>query len=1052
MATPPAADALKGEGNALFKAGDFRAAVGKYTAAINAAPQNHVLFSNRSAAYCQMGEFTAALADAKRCVELAPNYAKGHHRLYAALHGLRRFNDALGALQQCVAVAPENKTYAEELDKMKRVVQQATEHAQEHFATSDSTPSASTQQPIMKILWRLQSKYGKTPTFGPAPQFAIDYTASLAHPLYPEPYSKSQTMVTAHLQWRRGMQMARQTQCVGTPVTHAGDASKHTMQMKGVRGVFECVSNALLMDNNGLVLTAGDLEALEVSAQFESHTTGAIGTSRHDQAMPAAEVVAKYAERRASGVSWDAIRPALAITIRVTFVKGYLTAIQGHFGDGVQRMTRAIQILSLARDTIDPHEPLGVRGNTMQPSLERAMRCVMLDQLMTLAHEDARDHNVGRRYADNLAQGSNATQRRSWAAEVKKQAELVLASVQQHPWPGLRNPSFEGTCDARAFHFHHISSAFLALGWFYRKFSAQTLPKMHAAAFTGGMLRNLNPDAPTLYESDEDGGAPDVKTFYTNRRLAADFYRRAAENLALDDPVLPHALGSWCQCRAEAGLGTLREFRGIKALWDKCLPVNLAPNRERHGGYKMVGMVLDCLEEAGRTQELSPGFPMAHVYDVAPDEITMVSAEKAAEDSPWQALPMEDRPFPTMRTQNDNTGEIDGVTSLQPESREAGAESRRHAIARGEALRALPTEKHFLPPGQKEVSAANSRNVATLDEEEEAEALPNGVPAPAQTPPPPDFVDAITADVMADPVKLPAGSVVDRRTIEAHLSRCAVEGKPTTCPFTRQPLTIDDVEPLPALRGRIAAWREERRAEKAKAAVDRAVATGRATTWSDAAEMRSWMKTHRDNAAKANADVLGDALSAEEKREVYAGAFFGQQVPFVPLTWVPLLEEAAAELGCFFGNMGPTIVEGCFRVNIVSLPSQSELKTAGNAAVRAGRHATAIKFYKAALALEAGAVRVTGVTDEGVVTTKDLVNCARHLLLSNRSLCHTKLGDADAAVADARACTELAPSFAKGWRRLEAALRAKGDDKAADDVATEAAAKHMARLFSANGI
>ena len=65
---------------------------------------------------------------------------------------------------------------------------------------------------------------------------------------------------------------------------------------------------------------------------------------------------------------------------------------------------------------------------------------------------------------------------------------------------------FEGTCDARAFHFHHISSAFLALGWFYRKFSAQTLPKMHAAALTGGMLRNLNPAAPTLYECDEDGG------------------------------------------------------------------------------------------------------------------------------------------------------------------------------------------------------------------------------------------------------------------------------------------------------------------------------------------------------------------------------------------------------------------------------------------------------------------------------------------------------------------------------------------------------------------
>ena len=105
------------------------------------------------------------------------------------------------------------------------------------------------------------------------------------------------------------------------------------------------------------------------------------------------------------------------------------------------------------------------------------MRCVALDQLMTLAHTDAADHNLNM-YADNLAQGSNATQRRSWAAEVKRQAELVLASVREHPWMNLGDRSFRGACATRAFHFNHIAAAFLALGWYYRRFSLQTMPNM----------------------------------------------------------------------------------------------------------------------------------------------------------------------------------------------------------------------------------------------------------------------------------------------------------------------------------------------------------------------------------------------------------------------------------------------------------------------------------------------------------------------------------------------------------------------------------------------
>lgn len=56
--------------------GDFLLAIERYTAAITLNRNNHVLFSNRSAAYARVGKFAEALEDAKRCHELKPDWPK----------------------------------------------------------------------------------------------------------------------------------------------------------------------------------------------------------------------------------------------------------------------------------------------------------------------------------------------------------------------------------------------------------------------------------------------------------------------------------------------------------------------------------------------------------------------------------------------------------------------------------------------------------------------------------------------------------------------------------------------------------------------------------------------------------------------------------------------------------------------------------------------------------------------------------------------------------------------------------------------------------------
>lgn len=77
---------------------------------------------------------------------------------------------------------------------------------------------------------------------------------------------------------------------------------------------------------------------------------------------------------------------------------------------------------------------------------------------------------------------------------------------------------------------------------------------------------------------------------------------------------------------------------------------------------------------------------------------------------------------------------------------------------------------------------------------------------------PAEFEDPILGDLMKDPVVLPSQNIVDRSTIIQHLLSDEKD------PFTRVPMTIDDVVPADDLRQRIEAWKAERMAAKSKTA------------------------------------------------------------------------------------------------------------------------------------------------------------------------------------------------------------------------------------------
>ncbi|OMO52383.1 Tetratricopeptide TPR-1 [Corchorus olitorius] len=103
------ADEAKAKGNAAFSSGDFNTAIKHFTEAINLAPTNHVLYSNRSAAYASLHQYDAALSDAKKTVELKPDWSKGYSRLGAAHLGLHQYQDAISAYKKGLEIDPNNE-------------------------------------------------------------------------------------------------------------------------------------------------------------------------------------------------------------------------------------------------------------------------------------------------------------------------------------------------------------------------------------------------------------------------------------------------------------------------------------------------------------------------------------------------------------------------------------------------------------------------------------------------------------------------------------------------------------------------------------------------------------------------------------------------------------------------------------------------------------------------------------------------------------------------------------------------------------------------------
>ncbi|XP_074650832.1 LON peptidase N-terminal domain and RING finger protein 1-like [Tubulanus polymorphus] len=98
------ASKLKCCGNELVSQGKYEEAIDTYTQALDIAPKDHLIYSNRAHAFTCLKLYEESLDDAGCAVRIRPDWSKGYYRKGVALSGMGCHEEAARAYLQCLAL------------------------------------------------------------------------------------------------------------------------------------------------------------------------------------------------------------------------------------------------------------------------------------------------------------------------------------------------------------------------------------------------------------------------------------------------------------------------------------------------------------------------------------------------------------------------------------------------------------------------------------------------------------------------------------------------------------------------------------------------------------------------------------------------------------------------------------------------------------------------------------------------------------------------------------------------------------------------------------
>lgn len=140
-------EALKEEGNDLFKSGKYQEAIEKYGNAIENDPKNKnlnaQLYCNRSACQGKLNNWDSAIEDASKAIELNPQYLKAYLRRAQCYQQVQKFEEAKRDYHKASEIEPENREVKQKLKEAEQLYKKAKR--KDYYKILDISKDADTE-------------------------------------------------------------------------------------------------------------------------------------------------------------------------------------------------------------------------------------------------------------------------------------------------------------------------------------------------------------------------------------------------------------------------------------------------------------------------------------------------------------------------------------------------------------------------------------------------------------------------------------------------------------------------------------------------------------------------------------------------------------------------------------------------------------------------------------------------------------------------------------------------------------------------------------------